>query len=331
MKRVIICSMFFAFILNTAIPENLKQIKIGYQGKIYESTLFIAKEKGFFKNAGFEATLVKFDPDKIQNSLEKKDADMVLLSPLSVKNYENIKFAGAVSLARIMFITKSKSEIKSLINLKNKKIGLDEKNETGSAILAFALKKAEIDSTNNVKIIPVQSSDLKKSLDNGKVNVILYSNEDYSVYFDKKKYKKVLNLTCDDEFRFSVPYFITIRNDFENKKSEIIIPVLKILNQTNEFITNNIDETFKVLSSTNYLTEKQQDKDSLNDYGWFPATYKEIDRIRNYYEARRKTGLSVPYDYDNYIKLHFLEIKKDVLSINENIEYNIIEDCCKVD
>jgi len=331
MKKNIMIPVLIILSLNSFFAENLKQIKIGYEGHIYESSLFVAKEKGLFKNGGFDAVFLKYDTGKLQNALEKKEVDFVLLNPLSVKNYENIKFAGVVSLSRIFFITKKSSDIKSILHLKNKKIGIDDKKEVNKTISSFAFRKAEIDQKNNIKIISIQTNDLKKNLDEGKVTVILFSNEDSFLSFDSKKYRKVLNLTSDDIFRFSLPYFITVRADYENKKEEIIIPVLKILNMANEIIANENEDAFNILANSKYLKVKIADKNILNDYGWFPATHKEIEKIKNYYEAREKSGISNSIDYKNFIKTGFLEIKKDVLSINENIEYNVLEDCCKVD
>jgi len=62
---------------NPAQPNNRTKIKIGYVGVVQSLATFVAQEKGYFKDAGLEAELIKFEsPALIQDAIISGNIDV---------------------------------------------------------------------------------------------------------------------------------------------------------------------------------------------------------------------------------------------------------------
>ena len=118
------CVVFFSSGCNKG-PEKLK---VAYLGLTCEAPIFVAYEKGFYKEEGLDVELVKTDWDGLREGLGlgRFDANhtliMYLLKP--IEQGMDVKITGGVHTGCLRLQVSVKADIKSVSDLKGKKIGV---------------------------------------------------------------------------------------------------------------------------------------------------------------------------------------------------------------
>jgi NitT/TauT family transport system substrate-binding protein len=113
---------------NNAGPGGRTKLKVAYLGLTCEAPIFVAKEKGFFEKEGLEAELAKTDWDGLREGLGtgRFDANhtliMYLLKPIETKT--DVKITGGIHTGCLRVQAAVGSDIKSVRDLKGKKIGV---------------------------------------------------------------------------------------------------------------------------------------------------------------------------------------------------------------
>ena len=104
------------------------KVRIGYLGLTCEAAMFVAKEKGFFKEEGLDVEFVKTDWDGLRDGLGlgRFDANytliMYLLKP--IEQGLDVKITGGIHTGCLRLQVGAKSDIKTVADLKGKKIGV---------------------------------------------------------------------------------------------------------------------------------------------------------------------------------------------------------------
>src|SRR4029077_7869750 len=107
---------------------NSKHVKIGYIGLTCEATIFVAYEKGFFKDEGLEPELVKCSWAAYKDNLALGSYDftqhlvMYFLKP--IEQGLDVKFLGGVHTGCLRVQGPTNSPIKSVADLRGKRIGV---------------------------------------------------------------------------------------------------------------------------------------------------------------------------------------------------------------
>src|SRR2546423_5379140 len=107
---------------------GLKKVRIGYVGLTCDADLFVAYEKGFFKEEGLDVEMKQYKWDVLQQALSLGQVDathhlvMFLLKP--IEQGVDIKMTGAVHRGCLRVQASVKSGIATAAELKGKKIGI---------------------------------------------------------------------------------------------------------------------------------------------------------------------------------------------------------------
>jgi len=113
---------------NTTKVVNSKHVKIGYIGLTCEATIFVAYEKGFFKDEGLEPELVKCSWAAYKDNLALGSYDithhlvMYFLKP--IEQGLDVRFLGGVHTGCLRVQTGVDSPIHKIQDLKGKRIGV---------------------------------------------------------------------------------------------------------------------------------------------------------------------------------------------------------------
>ncbi|HWB11166.1 MAG TPA: ABC transporter substrate-binding protein [Pirellulales bacterium] len=120
--------------------EESPKLKVAYLGLTCEAPIFVAQEQGFFKEEGLDVELVKTDWDGLREGLGlgRFDANhtliMYLLKP--IEQGLDVKITGGIHTGCLRVQAGVKSDIKSVADLKGKKIGVP--THLGSPPFLFA-------------------------------------------------------------------------------------------------------------------------------------------------------------------------------------------------
>src|SRR5437868_361163 len=134
--------------------EGQSKLKVAYLGLTCEAPIFVAYEKGFFKEEGLDVELVKTDWDGLREGLGlgRFDANhtlsMYLLKP--IEQGLDVKITGGIHTGCLRVQAGAKSDIKTVKDLKGKKIGVP--THIGSPPFMFA---SRVLAANNINPDPV--------------------------------------------------------------------------------------------------------------------------------------------------------------------------------
>ena len=144
---------------------------------------YIAKEKGFYKDAGLDVELKKynFGIDPVKEVMNKKAnfaTGRISLILNRSKGDKVVLLSAILQTSPLVLASKQSSGIKDLKDLKNKKISL---NSTDSGPLIFAVLASENISKNNIK--QIATTDKIKSLIDGEIDIGSFytSNQIYTL------------------------------------------------------------------------------------------------------------------------------------------------------
>ena len=132
---------FILLFIQSAIfaqESTLEKVKLQLQWKYqFQFAGFImAKELGYYKDIGLDVELIEYSDSDPINELESKNADYALIN--STIAYKDKKLSDATLLAtyfqRSPLIIATKPEIKSILDLKGKKLMISDNDSTNSSL-----------------------------------------------------------------------------------------------------------------------------------------------------------------------------------------------------
>jgi sulfonate transport system substrate-binding protein len=182
------------------------KVRVGYLGLTCEAAMFVAREKGFFTEEGLDVELVKTDWDSLRDGLGlgRFDANyhliMYLLKP--IEQGLDVKITGGIHSGCLRLQVGAQAEIKSVEDLKGKKIGVP--TALGSPPFLFSsrvLKAHGMAPEKDVEWVVLAPEVLGLALDNGQVDAVTNSEPIGSILLAQKKVRTIADSAVDVPFR----------------------------------------------------------------------------------------------------------------------------------
>jgi NitT/TauT family transport system substrate-binding protein len=183
----------------------LIKVKIGYVGLTCDSDLFVAYEKGFFKDEGLDVEMIKMPwPDLREAlSLGKIDAThhlvMFLLKP--IEGGVNIRLTAGVHKGCLRVQAAAGSDIKTVQDLKGKKLAVPGIGTPPYIFAQRVMVAAGMDPNKDVewKVYPPAESEL--ALDKGLVDGVCDSEPIGTMLLTKKKVRNIVDQAVDAPYK----------------------------------------------------------------------------------------------------------------------------------
>lgn len=156
-------------------PQTGEKIKIGVVPAAYYLPVFVAKEKGFFEQNGFDAEVIVFNNNSdMLTAFLKGDVDATAQSggslfPLEATSPGKFKFIYGQNNLSYSFVVRSNSDIKSLSDLKGKRIGTWP-SPTAKVFVSLVLKKYF--DPKEAEIVPLDFKLLNQALEQKQVDAV---------------------------------------------------------------------------------------------------------------------------------------------------------------
>ena len=144
---VLVVSLAAGITLNTqpkTSESELKTAVISYRGSTCEAPVFVAYEKGFFRDEGLDVTLIKQAFDQQKTSLDSGQIDAAQANYAWFRPIEQglqLKITGGLHTGCVSLVTPGDSSIKTLADLKGKAVGVDAIGGTPQIALTAKLKR----------------------------------------------------------------------------------------------------------------------------------------------------------------------------------------------
>ncbi|PYK96657.1 MAG: myristoyl transferase [Verrucomicrobia bacterium] len=180
------------------------KIRVGYIGLTCEAPIFTAVEKGFFKDEGLDASLVKCQWANYKDVLALGGFDvthhlvMYFLKP--VEQGLDVKFTGGIHRGCLRVQAAAKGNIRLIKDLRGKRIGVPGMGTPPFIFANRVLGANGIDSSKEITWLVFPAGELGLALDKGEVDAVANSEPIGSLLLADGKVRNIADQAAD------VPY-----------------------------------------------------------------------------------------------------------------------------
>ncbi len=231
----------------------------GKDGALCGAPIYIAYEKGFFAEQGFDVNLISADTETRKIGLNNGNIPIVngdfQFFP-SIEEGVKVKVVDGLHNGCIKFIVRKDSPIKSASDFKGKKIAIDEVGGTPHQVASVWLEKVGISAKQEdkeVTFVPYTDGNLEiQAVKNGDVDVAALWDPMGSVAEKSGEYKVVFDLSTDPTFAGKYCCFLYASEKVLKDDPQKVADILKAYNKAQAWIAANPEETVDIISDKKY-------------------------------------------------------------------------------
>jgi NitT/TauT family transport system substrate-binding protein len=220
-----------------------RTIKLAYIGLTCEAAMFVAEEKGFFKEQGIDVELVKTDWDGLRDGLGLGRFDvnytliMYLLKP--IEQGLDVKIVGGIHKGCLRVHVPTDSDVQSIEQLKGKRIGIPTMGSPPFLFASRALAANGLDPRTDVEWIVVAPEVSGLALDNGQVDAIADSEPIGSILSEQGKVRAIVDQAADAEYRDEYCCAVVVSGAFARDDPESAAKVTRALLKGARWVEEN--------------------------------------------------------------------------------------------
>ena len=249
-------------------------------GSLCGAPIYIAYEKGFFAEEGFNAKLISADTESRKIGLNNGTIPIVngdfQFFP-SIEEGVNVKVVDGLHNGCIKFVVRPDSDISGVKDLKGKKIGIDEIGGTPHQVASLWLEQAGISALQKdgqVTFLPFSDGNLElEALYSGEIDVAAMWDPLGSVAEKAGKAKVLFDLSTDPAFKGKYCCFLYASSKLLKEKPEQIASLLRAYRKAQDWISRNPEEAVEIIISGKYsqIEDKELAVELIKSYE-YPST-----------------------------------------------------------
>lgn len=284
----------------------------GKDGALCGAPIYIAYEKGFFAEEGFDVTLISANAEARKIGLNNGSIPIVngdfQFFP-SIENDVKVKVVDGLHNGCIKFLVPKDSPINGVKDLKGLKIGVDEIGGTPHQVASVWLEKNGISAKpedGEVKFLPFDDGNLEvEALNKGDIDVAALWDPFGSVQEKTGKYKVIFDLSTDPTFANKYCCFLYASEKVLNEEPEKVAALLRAYQKAQHWISENPEETVQTIIDGKYsaIEDKELAVDLIKHYA-YPSTQ---DRESN----KQDVGSDVLYFATELYNIGYLKTKPE--------------------
>jgi ABC-type nitrate/sulfonate/bicarbonate transport system substrate-binding protein len=223
------------------------KVRIGVSNyNISNLTVGVAQTRGFFKQEGIDAEIIRMNPNVATMALVSADVDYsTLIGSAIVANLKGARVKMiACSLDRTPLSLVSRADIKSVKEVKGKTIGVGSYGSTPDIIARMVVKHSGVDPDTEIKLLALGSDSARlTALKEGVIDVMIVAPP---VDFEAKRMGFNIISRAGDIFRYPYNGLATSIKKLSERPDEVK-RVLRAMLKANNYILKNRDGTIQVL------------------------------------------------------------------------------------
>jgi NitT/TauT family transport system substrate-binding protein len=264
-------------------------LRLGIQPDLCFAPLHIAIENGFLEEEG-----LKFESIKIESTIAAEaiagnqiDAGFGLLAKL-IQPLENglpLKFTSGIHTGCIKIVVPQDSAVKSLSDLRGKKVGVPGLMSSPALIARCALAAAGIGVTSDnleVDFMAYSNADLYVALGKGAIDAVAGGDPGVSVAVRDYNLKVLLDTASDEKYKNEYCCFSFVTTSLAEKHPAIAAKFTKAVLKASEWVENNPLEAAKIQVEKNYVAgDVDFNASLLASYSYIPSVEGGYNAIKN--------------------------------------------------
>ena len=292
--------------------------KIGTaNGSVCMAPLHIAEDNGYLKEE-FDAIGIKYELVEID---VQQTADLVASGQIDagvglagcllpqIDNGLEITFTAGLHTGCTKYYVKADSDIKSLEDLKGKKIGVPGVSDSSVIALKRKLEDLGIKSGNNdmeFELAAYNMTDLPLALENGAVDVVAMHDPVATSAEKEYGFRKILDLTEDEKFKNEYCCTAYVSANVSKEHADAAAAYTRALLKASAYVEANPEKTAELQIKNNHCSgDAAENAKLLASYNYQPSVSAMRDTFKNAVNDLKEIGdLKTARDVDEFTDEH---------------------------
>nr|WP_195200797.1 ABC transporter substrate-binding protein [Faecalispora jeddahensis] len=253
---------------------------LGKDGALCGAPIYIAYDKGFFAEEGFDVNLISADAETRKIGLNNGTIPLVngdfQFFP-SIEEGVQVKVVDGLHNGCIKFVVPKDSKITGVNDLKGKKIAVDEIGGTPHQVASVWLEKAGISAKQEdgeVTFVPYTDGNLElEAVKKGDVDVAALWDPLGSIAEESDDYRVIFDLSKDPTFAGKYCCFLYASSKVLKEDPEKVSALLRAIRKAQDWISKNPKEAVDIISDKKYsaIEDKKLAEKLITSYE-YPST-----------------------------------------------------------
>ena len=279
--------------------DGSNKIKIVYLGLTCEPPIFVAYEKGFFKEEGLDVELVKSDWGAMRDGLglgrfqATHHLVMYMMQPMEVGL--DVKLTGGIHTGCLRLQAGKKTAIKTAAQLKGKNIGITHLGSPPFLFASRVLVAAGMDPKKDVKWVTIPGDAMALALDQGRVDAVASAEPIGTMLIAKDKVDKVSDQAIDAPYDDEYCCAVVVNGKFARENPEAAAKVTRALLKGAKWVSVNPVAAAKLAVEKKYVNATAEiNAQAIRALKYEPGVSKARDNIRAIAIELKKSGFLRP-------------------------------------
>lgn len=275
---------------------SLTKIRVGYIGLTCEAPIFVAYEKGFFKDEGLDAELVKYDWASYRDALGLGKFDithhlvMYLLKP--IEQGMDVKFTAGIHRGCLRVQAGANGEIKTIGDLKGKRIGVPALGTPPHVFATRVLGANGIDPNKEVTWRVFPASELGLALDKGEVDAVATADPIGTLLLSQGKVRNVVDQATDAPYKDEYCCAVVANGKFLAQHREAAAAATRALLKAAKWVDANPTAAAHISVDSKYVTVKVElDARALAQLKYIPSVSGAQNAVTLAATEMKKAGM----------------------------------------
>jgi NitT/TauT family transport system substrate-binding protein len=320
-KMLLLCVVAFAAVSGVMArgsrqveaPDDDYVVSIGYgtTGGLCAAPFYIAIEKGYYEEEGVKWEKYNVEPGTLMQLLTTGQVDAgynllaTLIQPLA--NGLDVKIPLALHTGCVKVLVRPDSDIKTVADLKGKKIGTDGMATSSTVIPQRYLAELGINASGDnseVEWVIYPVTELPLALERGLVDAIGLGDPRAQIVENSGQGRVIINSATDDYLKNEFCCVTPLRTEFVEKRPAVAAAFIRAIQKGAKFVQDNPDETARILQEKNYVAgEAEVNAQILRTYDYRATVSGALTAIdRNARDLQRIGLVDKEVDVDSLVK-----------------------------
>lgn len=282
-----------------ASDSGTTHLRLIYSPSLCAAPMYIAIENGYFEDEGLDVEQVTVDAAHVSEAIgaDQVDVGMGLIGKLlqPLENGLPIKFTTGLHTGCTKLLVPGDSDIKSITDLKGKKIGVPGLADAATVVSKRSLSAAGIGVTEQnmeVEFSVYSRNDLPQALENGAVDAIALGDPTASIAEEQYGLTALIDTATDPEYKdeYCCAAFVTSKLAAENPAAAAAFT--RAVQKASQWVQENPDETAKIIVDKQYISgDVDFCAQILKTYNYKPSVQGGYDALKQNAQELTEIGI----------------------------------------
>ena len=282
-----------------ASDSGTTHLRLIYSPSLCAAPMYIAIENGYFEDEGLNVEQVTVDAAHVSEAIgaDQVDVGMGLIGKLlqPLENGLPIKFTTGLHTGCTKLLVPGDSNIKSITDLKGKKIGVPGLADAATVVSKRSLSAAGIGVTEQnmeVEFSVYSRNDLPQALENGAVDAIALGDPTASIAEEQYGLTALIDTATDPEYKdeYCCAAFVTSKLAAENPAAAAAFT--RAVQKASQWVQENPDETAKIIVDKQYISgDVDFCAQILKTYNYKPSVQGGYDALKQNAQELTEIGI----------------------------------------